>query len=269
MVVLSNFLRVFSFFVALSYCVASNLSLIYPDLQSTKIGPFTIRWRTEDPYIQILSGEEIPRVIFQTLLYWPFITVGYATSNGIPIIDGNYNAKEWTLYETPHQSITSVDVSPTFKEITFIGNVWGLVTQGYYTLSFFLDETEAHLKFDLSVDVIQGTFNRVFLNYWCDPRESFHGFGTQYTLWNLKGRRVPILVAEQGIGRGLQPLTAMLNFFGNGAGGDWSTTYAPKPLYLTNFNNSLLLENSEVIYHPLIVLLSCYGYFFLCSDNLL
>jgi hypothetical protein len=62
----------------------------------------------------------------------------------------------------------------------------------------------------------------------------------------MKGRRVPILVAEQGIGRGAQPLTTMLNFFADRAGGDWSTTYAPKPAYITNFNRSVLIENSEV-----------------------
>ena len=88
--------------------------------------------------------------------------------------------------------------------------------------------------------------NRLFLNYWCDPSESFHGFGLQYTYWNLKGKRVPILVAEQGIGRGQEPITSALNYLGDGAGGDWSTTYAPKPMYVTNQNRSLVFDNSEV-----------------------
>lgn len=62
----------------------------------------------------------------------------------------------------------------------------------------------------------------------------------------MKGRRVPILVAEQGIGRGAQPLTTFLNFFADRAGGDWSTTYAPKPMYITNKHRAMILENSEV-----------------------
>ena len=37
----------------------------------------------------------------------------------------------------------------------------------------------------------------------------------------MKGRRVPIVVAEQGIGRGSEPLTSLLNLFADGAGGDW------------------------------------------------
>jgi alpha-glucosidase len=59
---------------------------------------------------------------------------------------------------------------------------------------------------------------------------------------------VPILVAEQGIGRGAEPLTSLLNLVGDRAGGDWSTTYAPKPLYVTNFNRSLMLTNSEMMF---------------------
>lgn len=62
----------------------------------------------------------------------------------------------------------------------------------------------------------------------------------------MKGKRVPILVSEQGIGRGAQPLTALLNWVADGAGGDWSTSYAPQPVYVTDHNRSILLENPEV-----------------------
>lgn len=57
---------------------------------------------------------------------------------------------------------------------------------------------------------------------------------------------MPILCAEQGIGRGAQPITSLLNLLGDRAGGDWSTTYAPKPLYITNHNRSVVFENTEV-----------------------
>jgi hypothetical protein len=61
---------------------------------------------------------------------------------------------------------------------------------------------------------ILGTFNRVFLNYWSDSKENFYGFGSQFTHWNLNGRRIPILCAENGIGRGAQPITSLLNLLG-------------------------------------------------------
>ena len=74
--------------------------------------------------------------------------------------------------------------------------------------------------------------------------ERVHGFGVQYSVWNLKGYKVPILVSEQGIGRGLQPITDILNAVSL-SGGNWHTTYAPVPHYITSRNLSFVLENSE------------------------
>ena len=77
------------------------------------------------------------------------------------------------------------------------------------------------------------------------------------------GHRVPILVAEQGIGRGAEPTTTALNWIADGTGGDSLTTYAPKPLYMTNHNRSMVFENSQVltplyVYTPLAILLHTY-----------
>ena len=40
-------------------------------------------------------------------------------------------------------------------------------------------ELSSQLAFELNVTPIQGTFNRVFLNYWSDSAEKFYGFGSQ------------------------------------------------------------------------------------------
>ncbi|OMO77905.1 Glycoside hydrolase, family 31 [Corchorus capsularis] len=47
---------------------------------------------------------------------------------------------------------------------------------------------------------------------------------------------------EQGIGRGDQPVTFAANLVSYRAGGDWSTTYAPSPFYMTSKMRSLYLE---------------------------
>ena len=52
---------------------------------------------------------------------------------------------------------------------------------------------------------------RVYLTFRSSAEESFWGFGTAFTVTNHKGRVVPIILTEQGIGRGVQPLTALLN----------------------------------------------------------
>ncbi|XP_050228603.2 uncharacterized protein LOC126677843 [Mercurialis annua] len=87
--------------------------------------------------------------------------------------------------------------------------------------------------------------NRICLSYSSEADESFYGFGEQFSSMNFKGKRVPILVQEQGIGRGDQPITFAANLVSFRAGGDWSTTYAPSPFYMTSKMRSLYLEGYD------------------------
>ncbi len=198
-------------------------------------------------------------ILFKTHENRPFIAVGYAFhQEKLGNHRGNFNIKEWMLFQTSYQTITSA-TQPSQNEIVIIGEVFGSVSRASYSLRFFIPERVSNtnskpsasyltkqIAFDLHVRAERGKFNRIFLNYWCDLQEKFYGFGVQYSVWNMKGRRIPIVVSEQGIGRGTEPITTFLNLFADGAGGDWSTTYAPKPYYLTNLNRSIILENSEV-----------------------
>lgn len=76
------------------------------------------------------------------------------------------------------------------------------------------------------------------------PSARVFGFGAQFTYLDMRGREVPILTAEQGVGRGAQPLTRYTEAFG-GAGGDWWSTYAPVPGFVTTELCGLLLRNTE------------------------
>lgn len=103
---------------------------------------------------------------------------------------------------------------------------------------------------DFSVDVsninLQGSKTediRLYFNYWCEESEQFYGFGESFTYFNLKGQRIPIVVSEQGVGRGLEPITDYFNEnIAEGSGGSPLTTYAPKPIYITNLNRSMLFD---------------------------
>jgi alpha-glucosidase (family GH31 glycosyl hydrolase) len=87
-------------------------------------------------------------------------------------------------------------------------------------------------------------YDRIYLTYACSPEERFFGFGTQFTYFDMKGRIVPILIREQGIGRGEQPVTWAADWKA-GAGGDPFTSYASVPHYITSEVRSLFLENYE------------------------
>ncbi len=86
--------------------------------------------------------------------------------------------------------------------------------------------------------------NRTYLSWAVKPAEHFFGFGTQYSSFDMRGRSLPVLVQEQGIGRGAQPLTFLADLT-HGAGGTWYHTYAPVPHFISSELRSLFSENKE------------------------
>lgn len=96
--------------------------------------------------------------------------------------------------------------------------------------------------------------NRVFLQFASDANEGFYGFGSQFSRFNMKGTLLPVFSSEQvascmwclagrlrvltkvlaqGVGRGDQPLTAIVNNVHNAAGGAWHTTYTHVPHFIS------------------------------------
>ena len=87
--------------------------------------------------------------------------------------------------------------------------------------------------------------NRVRLWWATDAGERFHGFGAQFSATNMKGRLLPIWVQEQGIGRGLEPISEYLDGFSPGTAGDWFATYSHVPAFITNRGRAMVCENLE------------------------
>lgn len=69
-----------------------------------------------------------------------------------------------------------------------------------------------------------------------------HGFGTQFAEFDLDGRRIPIVTREQGVGRGLQPLTYLADLTNHGAGGTEAMTYAATSTFVTDDLRGLSLD---------------------------
>jgi alpha-glucosidase len=121
-----------------------------------------------------------------------------------------------------------------------------------YTLRF-EQEQYGHLKY--SIDFANINVNYSELAYSSTSDERFHGFGEQFSVLNLKGKTVPVLSEEGGVGRGHTPITQLVNTGSNGSGGNELTTYYAVPQYITNTNKSLFLENTD------------YSVFDLSADN--
>jgi len=60
--------------------------------------------------------------------------------------------------------------------------------------------------------------------------EKFYGIGTQFTHFQLNGRKFEILSQEQGNGRGKQPITFLQRIVRPGLEGNSTTTYAASPI---------------------------------------
>jgi len=77
--------------------------------------------------------------------------------------------------------------------------------------------------------------------------EHVFGAGEQYSTVDLVGRVFPLWSGEQGIGRGLRPITEAIDEFCPPCGGDWHTTYSFVPALLSSRGYGVVLENTQLI----------------------
>jgi hypothetical protein len=261
-----------SSFVSREGQVQDDALTVLPSLQkrngisSHQIGEFVIEINLEEVQITITKSSSLSKILYQTTSHL-FLQIGEANVTQPPIVNGNYQVHEAILWRSVTQTIDEIQEketgtgTETETELVITGTLSNeaLSYSTNYFLSYYLSmESDNQLSFTIKTSETKtaspspstitqsGEPNRLFLSYVTSPEESFHGFGESFTSFDLKGKRVPILVSEQGVGRDLQPITNDLNNGTEGVGGHWYTTYAPKPLYLTNQNRSLLFDNSEV-----------------------
>ncbi|MDX9719367.1 MAG: alpha-glucosidase [Myxococcota bacterium] len=80
-----------------------------------------------------------------------------------------------------------------------------------------------------------------------EAEERIYGMGEQFphdTL-NLKGRRIPVLSQEGGVGRGHAVISTAVNLASPGSAGSEESTYYAAPHFLTDQFRSVFLENTE------------------------
>ena len=80
----------------------------------------------------------------------------------------------------------------------------------------------------LSITALKKEFNRTWISFVSEPGEHFFGGGEQFSYLDLKGKKVPIWVQEQGVGRG-RNLVRFLADLHSGAGGSYTSTYFAQP----------------------------------------
>ncbi len=84
------------------------------------------------------------------------------------------------------------------------------------------------------------SYNRLWISLTAKSNEHIYGCGEQFSVLDLRGKKVPIWVEEQGIGRGYDLISLLTSFVG--ARGAWYTTYFPQPTFISSANYFCHLE---------------------------
>lgn len=209
--------------------------------QNFTVGSFVVSWDATRKILRVAHQNEPNRALWQNSASKNFVSV----------------ALDRTVFEQVRGSITvreKQDNSCTESIVeSFVNSANVLTAQGKlfggckgYAFSLtFQPRTNTSLAFDLKIATSENENVRTFLRSHTALKEQFFGFGEQFSELEMSGKRLPILVQEQGHGRGLQPLSTAINIASKGSAGDWHTTYAPVPQFVSSLNRGFYLENYE------------------------
>jgi alpha-glucosidase len=102
---------------------------------------------------------------------------------------------------------------------------------------------DPHRNLQIVVDT-QPKMRRLLLKWKRLDNEKYFGTGAQFTHLQLNEHSIPIWVSEQGIGRGLQPLTFFLNLFAF-SGGTPFTTYLSSTSFISSDSRGVLWNTKD------------------------
>lgn len=206
------------------------------------VGAFRLTWSHADGGSFTVTHQRQPdRVIWNTLPALGFVAAARG-SETVTDSSGHFFIEDQVKQVCADQVIHQIE-APSTETLTITGQLRCANGQAPvdYTLSFTALQPN-QLGFALAL--ANTSYNRTYLTYASNQDEHFFGFGMQFSYFDFKGKRLPIFVMEPGIGRGEQPITLAANIDAK-AGGDWHTTYAGVPHYISSQLRSLFLENYE------------------------
>jgi alpha-glucosidase len=207
------------------------------------IDNFIINWNNSTGLLSIKHQNNPSKILWQNIAGNGFC--GAAIGNAI----FEEKAGSFIIRDTKN----NITQTQTIQSITQVNNrleIKGqfLATQNVdYTLQIYPQSTN-QIHFQLITN--NSNFNRLYVSSACQTNEQIFGFGEQPSHLNHKGNRIPILVQEQGIGRGdnfsTNPIiNGIIGLTLGASKGDDYTSYKVVPQYITSASNAFYLENYE------------------------
>lgn len=206
---------------------------------SGSIGRFGVSVGTgTSAQIRIVSSD---RMVFASIPGQAFVTAAARTAK----IVGNWDqaVEETEVKSCNAQTVSQVRAQGP-KSATLTGTL--KCADGDVPYSMTLSSDGPRLGFDMSIGAagISRGYNRIGLVGQSRAEEGFYGFGTQFSYFDMKGRKLPVWISEQGFGRGDEPTTSAMNKITN-SGGDFTLSYAGVPQLITSDRRGLFLDTTE------------------------
>lgn len=149
-------------------------------------------------------------------------------------------------------------------EVEVVGEKAGRITvrwsrAGIMSLTVDFQVVDGRLWVDFG-EPTAGT-NRLWVRLPATPEEKIYGCGEQFSELNLRGKKVPLWVSEQGVGRNKRDYVTFQADVHDRSGGDWYTTYYPQPTFVSTKNYFCHVEDSHYMefdfrhsgYHELVI----------------
>ncbi|MBQ49569.1 MAG: alpha-glucosidase [Zetaproteobacteria bacterium] len=208
------------------------------------LNDFVLVWSNTDKALQIYHKNDSEKKLWSSIPNRSFVEAGHAEVDYTEK-RGSFSIKEKFRWTCKNQSLDEINLVEVEEKLQLKGELFNCSKKRpkiKYELTFKVVQA-GHLQFKLQFGRKDVTYARIFLA--SHPNEKFYGFGEQFSHMELKGRKIPILTQEGGIGRGRPLITTIVNWGSRGSGGNEFSTYAPVPHYISSDLHSLFLENKE------------------------
>jgi len=223
--------------------VANDLFESSVDPCELTAGAFVIKWGRRKAYrgpLTVHHRDAPHRNLWRAGGRYPFIRAGYGQAK-VAESRGFFTVDDRAARYLEGQTLDSIERE---GDAVVVRGRLGDAGEGRWCLRFeAVDDQQLAFTLEADRDGPQ-SLNRLRFAFHRVDGERIFGFGEQLTHLDASGQSIPIISQEPGIGRGVQPLTWLMNTF-FGAGGSAVHSNAPAAHYLTSGLRSLYLTNTE------------------------